>query len=42
MLDVNNDKESEAKYKAEDNFWLFVGLKGNSENQKVVFLLIVK
>lgn len=36
MLDVNNDPEAELKYKVEDNFWLFMGLKGNSDNQKVV------
>jgi hypothetical protein len=39
MLDVNNDTENEGKYKVEDNFWLFMGLKGNSENQKVSFIL---
>lgn len=36
MLDVNNDLQSEGKYKAEDNFWLFIGMKGNTGNPKVL------
>jgi len=35
MLDVNNDIQNEVKYKAEDNFWLFIGTKGNTGNPKV-------
>jgi hypothetical protein len=35
MLDVNNDIQNEVKYKAEDNFWLFLGTKGNTGNPKL-------
>jgi len=35
MLDVNNDIQNEVKYKAEDNFWLFIGTKGSTGNPKL-------
>ena len=37
MLDVNNDIQNEVKYKAEDNFWLYIGTKGSTGNPKVLF-----